>query len=72
MAKPRPYKTYYSDGSLGRSSTVHAASLRAFKKVIEGVCRNAVVTNGDDRDILTVEKRYNTVAVSIRITKEFK
>ncbi len=72
MASPRPYRTFYSDGTHGNSSTAHNASLRAFRKVLEGSCKRAIVTNGTDDPILSVDKHYTVVTVTVHRAKSFK
>jgi predicted nucleic acid-binding protein len=71
MAKSRPFCTFYSDGTQGNATTAHRAAIRAFKKVIEGECKRAVVTNNVHESILSVEKRYSTVTINVKKAKEF-
>lgn len=72
MAKPRPFRTYYSDGTQGCSSTAKRASLRAFKKVIAGDCRTATVVSPQDKTVLSVSKYGKHVTVDIARPKDLK
>jgi hypothetical protein len=72
MAKQRPFRTFYSDGTVGCASTAHRASLRAFRKVIEGGCKQAEVVNQDSKSVMTVWRNARQVMVHISRPKDLK